>query len=107
GAHPQVDEMPPSTDAQGNPTAAQRNPPGFDCSSSWASDRTASWRSSINRCTARYIHCHSDHFTFPEARFGAVIIPRLGGFIDRVVAHRIRPLVVTFGSSAISANARW
>jgi len=27
--------MPPSTDAQGNPTAAQRNPPGFDCSSSW------------------------------------------------------------------------
>src|ERR1700739_3988477 len=29
------------------------------------------------------------------------------GFIDRVVAHRIRPLVVTFGSFAITANRRW
>jgi len=27
--------MPPYTDAQSNPTAAQRNPPGFDRSSSW------------------------------------------------------------------------
>jgi len=58
-----------------------------------ASDRTASWRSSINRCTARYIHCHSDHFTFPEARFGAVIIPRLG--------------VSSTGSSLIGSGLWW
>jgi hypothetical protein len=58
-----------------------------------ASDRTASWRSSINRCTVRYIHCHSDHFTFPEARFGAVIIPRLG--------------VSSTGSSLIGSGLWW
>jgi len=58
-----------------------------------ASGRTASWRSSINRCTARYIHCHSDHFTFPEARFGAVIIPRLG--------------VSSTGSSLIGSGLWW
>jgi hypothetical protein len=58
-----------------------------------ASDRTASWRSSINRCTARHIHCHSDHFTFPEARFGAVIIPRLG--------------VSSTGSSLIGSGLWW
>ena len=51
------------------------------------------WRSSIHRCTAKYIHCQSDHFTFPEARFGAVIIPRLG--------------VSSTGSSLIGSGLWW
>jgi hypothetical protein len=107
GAHPQVDEMPPSTDAQGNPTAAQRNPPGFDCASSWGL-RPDSQLEIVDQSLHSKVHpLPQRSFYLSRGSIRGSHYSSTWGFTDRAVAHRIRPLVVTFGSSAISADARW